>query len=318
MKFRNYLQLIFGILTFIPGVYNLRGKLKGSGGTFSARYCYAVWFRHLISIYEKTGKKNFSKIAEIGPGDSIGVGLLALLLGVEKYYAFDVVKFANVEKNLKIFYQLIDLLKAREKVPDYKEFPKINPFLNNYDFPYQIYSNEFLDFCLREERIKKIEYSILNQNIKDSLIYYYNDKDIFNNKVQRDTMDLIFSQATMEHVDDITFHYKSMQKLLKKEGLISHSIDFRCHGYASQWDKHWEYSDLYWKLLRGKRPYLINRMPLSKHLNLIESNNFKVLENQIVKLNSNIVNKNKYKKLKDFQDYDFTASVSYILGEKNS
>ena len=43
-------------------------------------------------------EKNFSKIAEIGPGDSIGVGLLALLLGVEKYYAFDVVKFANVEK----------------------------------------------------------------------------------------------------------------------------------------------------------------------------------------------------------------------------
>ena len=59
MNFRNYLQLIFGILTFIPGVYNLRGKLKGSGGTFSARYCYAVWFRHLISIYEKTGKKFF-------------------------------------------------------------------------------------------------------------------------------------------------------------------------------------------------------------------------------------------------------------------
>ena len=51
----------------------------------------------------------------------------------------------------------------------------------------------------------------------DSLIYYYNDKDIFNNKVQRDTIDLIFSQATMEHVDDISFHYKSMQKLLKKK-----------------------------------------------------------------------------------------------------
>ena len=131
-------------------------------------------------------------------------------------------------------------------------------------------------------------------------------------------MDLIFSQATMEHVDDISFHYESMQKLLKKEGLISHSIDFRCHGYASNWDKHWEYSDLYWKLLRGKRPYLINRMPLSKHLNLIKANNFKILENQIIKLNSNIVDKNKYKKLKDFKDYDFTASVSYILGEKNS
>ena len=244
--------------------------------------------------------------------------MLALLLGSERYYAFDVVRFANVKKNLQIFNQLINLLRKRERVPDHKEFPKVNPFLNSYDFPHEIYSNDFLDFCLNKERIKKIEYSILNQNDKDSLIYYYNDKDIFNNKLERDTIDLIFSQATMEHVDDISFHYESMQKLLKKEGLISHSIDFRCHGYASNWDKHWEYSDLYWKLLRGKRPYLINRMPLSKHLNLIKANNFKILENQIIKLNSNIVDKNKYKKLKDFKDYDFTASVSYILGEKIS
>ena len=51
----------------------------------------------------KKQEKNFSKIAEVGPGDSIGVGLLALLLRVEKYYAFDVVRFANVKKICKFF-----------------------------------------------------------------------------------------------------------------------------------------------------------------------------------------------------------------------
>ena len=61
MKLRNYLQLIYGISTFIPGLHTIRSKLKGSGGTFSSRYCYAVWFRHLIYIYKKTGKKNFPK-----------------------------------------------------------------------------------------------------------------------------------------------------------------------------------------------------------------------------------------------------------------
>ena len=109
-----------------------------------------------------------------------------------------------------------------------------------------------------------------------------------------------------------------MEYLLNSGGLISHSIDFRSHGYASSWDKHWEYSDLYWKLLRGKRPYLINRLPLSKHLELIEMNNFNIIDNQIIEEESNIKNWSLNKNFIDFKDYDFTASVSYILGKKSS
>ena len=318
MKLRNYLQLIFGISTFIPGFYSIRSKFKGSGGTFSSRYCYAVWFRHLISIYGKTNKSRFDTIAEVGPGDSIGVGLLALLLGAKKYYAFDVVKFANIKKNLQIFYELIELLKNREAIPNEKEFPKVNPMLDNYDLPYHIYNEKFIDYCLRKDRIEQIEHSIVNQNKNDSLISYFNDKDIFNNKIQKNSIDLIFSQATMEHVDDVSGQYKSMSNLLKEDGVISHSIDFRSHGYASNWDKHWEYSEIYWKLLRGKRPYLINRLPLSKHLELMEMNNFKILGNQIIKAESSILNRYKNKNFTNFKDYDFTASVSYILGVKSS
>lgn len=318
MKFRNYLQLIYGISTFIPGFYKIRSKFKGSGGTYSSRYCYAVWFRHLISIYNKTNIRKFDTIAEIGPGDSIGVGLLALILGVKKYYAFDVVKFANIKKNLKIFYELVDLLRQRENIPDQKEFPKVNPFLMNYDLPYHIYTNEFIEKCLSKERIQKIEYSIKNQNKNDSQIFYYNDKDIYNNKVNKNSIDLIFSQATMEHIDDISNQYRSMNNLLKPEGLISNSIDFRSHGYAPSWDKHWEFSDLYWKLLRGKRPYLINRLPLSEHLKLMEMYNFKIIDNQIIKAQSNINNRHSNKNFINFKEYDFTASVSYILGKKKS
>ena len=172
--------------------------------------------------------------------------------------------------------------------------------------------------CLSKERIQKIEYSIINQNKDDSQIFYYNDEDIYKNKVKKNSIDLIFSQATMEHIDDIANQYKLMEYLLNSGGLISHSIDFRSHGYASSWDKHWEYSDLYWKLLRGKRPYLINRLPLSKHLELIEMNNFNIIDNQIIEEESNIKNWSLNKNFIDFKDYDFTASVSYILGKKSS
>ena len=172
--------------------------------------------------------------------------------------------------------------------------------------------------CLNNERIQKIEYSIKNQNKNNSQIFYFNDKDIYNNKVSKDSIDLIFSQATMEHIDNVSNEYKSMKYLLKPEGLISNSIDFRSHGYASTWDKHWEYSDLYWKLLRGKRPYLINRLPLSEHLRLMEIYNFSVIDEQTIKANSNINNRSSNKNFINFKEYDFTASVSYILGRKNS
>ena len=45
----------------------------------------------------------FNSIAELGPGDSIGIGLAALLTGANIYYAFDIIQFASNQMNLKNF-----------------------------------------------------------------------------------------------------------------------------------------------------------------------------------------------------------------------
>jgi len=39
-------QLLYGISTYFPGL--ARFHSKGTGGTNSARYCYAAWLRHLV------------------------------------------------------------------------------------------------------------------------------------------------------------------------------------------------------------------------------------------------------------------------------
>ena len=56
MRLRSIAQLFFGIATFIPGVYKLRSKKNGSGGSYSARYCYSVYLRHMVMAK----KSNFS------------------------------------------------------------------------------------------------------------------------------------------------------------------------------------------------------------------------------------------------------------------
>ena len=86
---------------------------------------------------------------------------------------------------------------------------------------------------------------------------------------------MILSQAAMEHVEDLDETYLLMKKLLKDSGFISHQIDFKSHGVTHSWDGHWTLSQNIIKILKGKDKFLINRMPCSKHINILDEYNFK-------------------------------------------
>src|SRR5262249_45287584 len=93
--------ILAGLATYVPGVYHLRPKR--TGGTSSAEYCYGVWIKHLTLARHHGLARIPHTIAELGPGDSLGVGLAALLSGVDRYYSFDVVRYSEAERNLQIF-----------------------------------------------------------------------------------------------------------------------------------------------------------------------------------------------------------------------
>src|SRR5439155_1152871 len=161
-----------------PGVAAVFGR--GGGDTSSARYCYSVWLRHLVVAAANGFKVPPRVVAELGPGDSLGLGLSMLLSGADRYHAFDVVQHAQVKRN----------------------------------------------------------------------------------------------QAVLGHVDDLASSYRAMRLSIKPDGLLSHTIDFRCHSTARVWHGHWRYSDAVWKLIRGRRSYLLNREPYSAHLRLLAANGF--------------------------------------------
>ena len=272
MKLRHIAQLLFGISTFIPGVYKWRSKKTGSGGAYSAKYCYSVYLRHMVMVKKSNLNTSPKVVAELGPGDSLGVGLMALLLGAEKYYAFDAVKFASTPKNLKMLDELIQLLEKQESIPNDKDFPRIKPKLNDYHFPIDIYSNKYLKYCLSSKRIDQIRFSIINNNgMVEYKAPWFEESNII-----KDSVDMIISQAVLEHIDDLNSSYSAMYKWLKPNGFMTHCIDFKCHGKSDVWDGHWKISDLHWFLLRGARSYLINREPFSVHSQLIKSHNFKL------------------------------------------
>ena len=109
-KLSPFIELLRGILSYFPGFNH--PIFTRTGGTNSARYCYSVWMRHLVMAKKSGAFTKIPKIvAELGPGDSLGIGLCALLSGAERYYAFDVVKYANPSKNMAIFEELVILFK---------------------------------------------------------------------------------------------------------------------------------------------------------------------------------------------------------------
>ena len=58
---------------------------------------------------------------------------------------------------------------------------------------------------------------------------------------------------------------------------MSHVIDFRSHRAARDWNGHWAYSDLAWKLIYLGTEPLINRVPCSEHIRLMRLHGFELV-----------------------------------------
>ena len=208
-------QLIHGIITFVPGMGQFRSK--GTEGTNSARYCYSVWLRHLVMAKINDQNPYPKVVAELGPGDSLGIGIAALISGCEKYYAFDVIEHATTERNLNIFNELVTLFKNKTTIPGEQEIPQVKPYLNKYDFPYDILDEKRLQQALETSRLEKIRNSITHPQSSNSSIQYkapWNDSGI----LEKNSVDMIYSQAVLEHVDDLRNTYKSMHLWLRSTG----------------------------------------------------------------------------------------------------
>jgi hypothetical protein len=257
-----------GILSFI--FPNLRAVHKHTNplGTLSAESCYSIFLRH-ISFLRKAGVQTVPKVlAEFGPGSSLGTGFAALIAGAEKYYALDLIDFSETTSNLTVFDELVALFRRKAPIPASGVHSLRFPDLDCYDFP------DFLALDLDaafEKRIAAIRQDIaLKAGVFVQIAAPWMQRSI----LRPSSVDWIFSQSVMEHIDDIAGAYGTFAYLLKPSGYASHLIDFGCHGLTQEWNGHWALNESTWFVLRGRRPYLINRLPYSEHIRLATANRF--------------------------------------------
>lgn len=264
-------HIIKGTLTWVPGLTAWRLRRGATGGTDSSRYCYSVWLRHLVTLNLYSFRINGAQVGELGPGDSIGIGLAALLSGASRYVGLDVVPFAAKANVEKIFDELVEIYSRREPIPDHNEFPLIRPRFDSYEFP-----NHLIDWANFAHRAEKIRRE-LTASVPRGQFVSYRAPWTSPDDIAVASLDLVFSQAVVEHVDALEETYRAMFAWLKPSAYASHVIDFSAHHLSPFWNGHWAYSDWEWRLVRGRREFLLNREPLSTHLACARKVGFDVL-----------------------------------------
>ena len=317
MNKEKIIPIVKGLLSYIPAISRLRNP-SPTGGTINSRYCYSVWMRHLIAAHKNGLQTIPHTIAEFGPGDSIGMGLAALLSGSERYYALEVYKYWDTERNVQIFDELVELFRNRTAVPDTAEFPRVVPVADDYSFPYHILTDEHLQKCLAKERLEKIRNELLNPEINEGMQYIKYFIPWYDKKIaETATVDFIISQSVLQFVDDIDETYAAMNSWLKPGGFMSHVVDFSSHLITKKWNAHWNFSNFEWKLVKGKKILRLNRAPLSEHVALNEKHHFKVLQINAYSKESQLTFKQFSKGYKPLAESDISVHSMFIQSKKH-
>ena len=92
----------------------LRQDADETGGTSEAAYCLFVWHHHQGFIRKHFPDFRPSHVLEFGPGDTVGVGLSALMSGAQTYTGVDAHRYLNLDLTRQHADEIHDLLLAHQ------------------------------------------------------------------------------------------------------------------------------------------------------------------------------------------------------------
>jgi SAM-dependent methyltransferase len=207
-------------------------------------------FRAFDGAIGPSGGWQGRRILECGPGDSLGVGVLALANGAESYCAIDrfPVSF-DPQREGAIFRELLDTLPAEERR--------------------RVEAVIVLDaggYRLRNERFR-----------------YFNSIPLeeASRRLGTGSFDVVFSNAVLEHVGDVASSLRSMRELLAPGGIMAHDVDLRSHQNFEKHELHFlEYSPALWRAMTSNTGEP-NRVRLPEYLRILEELGFEDVQIRI-------------------------------------
>jgi hypothetical protein len=282
--------LLKGIITYLPFSKKFLRKHKEKSmhsGSF-ALFCYSFWLRTINLLDKNNISHSDLSIAELGSGGSFGIGMCALLTGCKSYLVLDIEDRFDLNLNLQLLDSIVQYFNSALPIPDNNEFSKINLRINDYSFPTHLikkaeYKNgEFINLIKNDLfKISEHKYS------QCQLIHYYSNW--LKQQIDR-KCDLIMSRAVMEHVSNPEIIYEKSNKLINKNGLHLHDIEFHSHNISKFWDGHLPIPNLLWEVIKGRREYYLNRWDYGHHIEYAKTVGLDLIDSSIVKREPNYSN----------------------------
>lgn len=176
-------------------------------------------------------------ILELGPGGSIGFGLLALKAGAKEYCAIENGDHTRIDTRTFASYKKI--------------------LENNHDLISKFFTH---DHRFKSKKIRFIE--------NDQIASY---------AIPNDSIDIIYSCAVLEHVHNLDLCFSEMTRVLKSGGIMNHQVDLRDHIFSQKSLWFLTMSNRIFRLLFSKTGEYVNRKRLSYYLQLIKKNNLQIV-----------------------------------------
>jgi SAM-dependent methyltransferase len=272
-----------------------------------------------ITLLMEAGLQEFpTTVAELGPGDTLGLGLAALLSGANSYFGLDIVEHTTRHANGPVLRQLVDMMLKRAPRP-ILGWPNFDPFLDQQLFPSHILTEDRLLNALAPDRVDRISRALLSNDGRcDEIDLRYRVPWDDTSVIEENTVDLIISHAVLEHVVDLRKTYLCLFRWLRPGGRMSHQIDFRSHNLTREWNGYRAISEPVWKVMMGRRPYLINRVPPSAHLELMAECGFQISYVARHERTDGIARSRLAKRWRELSDEDMNCDDLFVQAVKPS
>lgn len=191
---------------FAPGAYvRLTGQTGRGAAAEESSGDIAQYFRDCTDAYfEKLGVARSAvssflsgkTLMEYGPGDLPGVAALMVARGAAKVYCVDRFPLVNLsDKNARVLGQLIDASQGVER-------DRLLACLANPNDPSAGFDPRRIEYVVRPSGLSGL----------------------------RSAVDLVFSRAVLEHVNDLEATFADMTAALRPDALAIHLVDLRSHG----------------------------------------------------------------------------------------
>ncbi len=284
------------IARFSPSYYVRLTEQTGRGGGVEqpddvAEYflkCFYEYF-HILGIEKSAISEylNDKTLLEYGPGDTAGVALLMYAHGARKVYCVDRFPLANFSDfSLSVFSSLFSKLEGDVR-------HRAEACFNEQGTPSSGFDTRAIEYLVKSNGLSGL----------------------------KNEVDIVFSRAVLEHVNDLSATFEDMYEALVNNGVSIHQVDLKSHGLHKRNSLDFlTWPDTLWHLMYSHKG-VPNRYRVNAYKELIDKSGFqlRLLAHTLLAQDSELTEVRPYliDRFKGLSDEDLSWLGFWMVLERN-